>query len=131
MAKKRPAPPAAAVTFDLAARLYRFLTLLGAGPQSREALVRRLGGDVRGFYRDLERLRRAGIEVTLEAGRYVLQGDADEALARLPLPDPGLTLGEARLLARGRGPAPRKVAAHVAAFEAAGRGPRRKPGSRP
>jgi predicted DNA-binding transcriptional regulator YafY len=119
MAKKRPArraaSPATAVTFERAARLFRLLTYLGAGPQKREALVRRLGLGVRGFYRDLDALRRAGIEADLEEGRYVLRGDVAEATARLPFPDPGLTLGEARQLARGRMAAHRKLAGQVAA----------------
>ena len=34
--------------------------------------------------------------------RYHLDGDLDEARARLPFPDPLLTVGEARQLAKGR-----------------------------
>jgi len=116
MATKRrrvASAPAPTITFPLAARLYQLLKLLDSGPKTRESLVRRLRLGVRGFYRDLERLRKAGIEVLLEEGRYVLQGDADEATGRLPFPDPSLTLGEARELARGRSAAHRKLAAQV------------------
>ncbi len=111
MAKKRSqrAAPARAVTAERAARLYRLLQLLGKGPQTRAALARHLRLDVRGFYRDLELLRAAGIAVGLETRRYVLEQPLDQALARLPFPDPHLTLGEAQQLAKGRGAAHRKV----------------------
>jgi hypothetical protein len=65
-------------------------------------LISHLDVDVRGFYRDLELLRGAGINITLQAGAYGLDADLKEALAQLPFPDPHLTLGEARQLARGR-----------------------------
>ena len=122
MATKRAtrAPAAAAgVTFERAARLYRLLQLLGKGPQKRDLLVRRLGLGVRGFYRDLDVLRKAGIEVALASGRYVLQGHAVDATARLPFPDPTLTLGEALQLAKGRTPAHRKLATQVKAIQGA------------
>ncbi len=118
MARKRStaAPPAAAVTPERAARLHRLLRLLAAGPQKRETLTRRLKLDVRGFYRDLVVLREAGIAVSLEKGRYRLDEDADEAIARLPFPDPHLTLGEAIQLARGRSKAHRKLKDSIAAI---------------
>jgi hypothetical protein len=94
--------------------LCKLLRLLGTGPQTRAALTRRLRLDVRGFYRDLVVLRRAGIAVVLEAGRYRLDESADRAIARVPFPDPHLTLGEARQLARGRTAAHRKLQEQVA-----------------
>lgn len=109
MAKKRSAPPAApeatrvAVTPERFVRLYHLLELLAAGPQTRTALIRRLRLDVRGFYRDLELLRAANINVTLAEGRYSLAGDMSAVVERLPFPDAHLTLGEARALARGKG----------------------------
>ena len=57
---------------------------------------------MRSFYRDLELLRAAGVPVTLEAKRYTLGEDVKSAIARLPFPDPHLTLGEAQQLAKGR-----------------------------
>jgi len=42
-------------------------------------------------------------------GRYRLADDVDGAAARLPFPDPHLTLGEARQLAKGRGTAHRQL----------------------
>lgn len=116
MAKKRkptPKPSATAITAERAARLYKLLTLLGQKPQTRAALATRLKTGVRGFYRDLEVLRKVGVEVTLVTGRYVLQGTADEAQDRLPFPDPGLTLGEAQQLAKGRSAAHRKLKGQI------------------
>ena len=112
MAKKRSIPataPPRAVTADRAARLCHLLRILARGPQTREALTRRLGRDVRSFYRDLELLRAADIDVPLQDGRYLLEENVEAAVARLPFPDPGLTLGEAQQLAKGRSPAHRKL----------------------
>lgn len=113
MAKKRSAPAPVAVTPDRAARLYKLLTLLGEGPQTRAGLIRRLGLGVRGFYRDLEVLRSVGIIVDLVKGRYSLTLKPGDALERLPMPDPGLTLGEARLLAKGKTKAHKKLQAQI------------------
>src|SRR4051794_33581703 len=101
MAKKKTAAPAAAasVTPERAARLHRLLRMLGKTGQMRAALLRRLDLNVRGFYRDLETLRTAGIAITLVKDRYLLTDDGEAAIQRLPFPDPGLTIGEARLLA--------------------------------
>jgi DNA-binding transcriptional ArsR family regulator len=110
MAKKRaatrPSKPVpeerASVTPERFARLHLLLTLLAKTPQTREVLARKLKLDVRGFYRDLEVLRQAGIVTVLQEGRYHLSGTLDEARNLLPYPDPLLTLGEMRQLARGR-----------------------------
>src|SRR5437588_9751913 len=102
MAKKRATPkhiPAIAVTAQRAARLYRLVTLLAAGPQSRNAIRKALRVDVRGFYRDLGLLRDSGIRVPLRDGYYALSMAATTAYARLPFPDPHLNLGDARQLA--------------------------------
>jgi hypothetical protein len=113
MARRRsPAPPPeerAAVTAERFSRLCRLLRLLAEGAQTRQTLSRQLRLDVRGFYRDLELLRGAGIHVSLEEGRYGLSGALDTALARLPFPDPHLTLGEAMQLGRGRTQAHRRL----------------------
>jgi predicted DNA-binding transcriptional regulator YafY len=110
MAKKRsPTPPCKSVTAERAARLYRLVELVGQGPQTRSMLMRRLGLDVRGFYRDLELLRTAGITLRLQKQRYTLPEDPKEASARLPFPDPCLTLGEAQQLVKARSAAHRKI----------------------
>jgi hypothetical protein len=102
------------ITALRAARLCKLLRLLRKAPQTRPVLTRRLGLDVRGFYRDLEWLRELGIVVTMEEGRYCLGEDADKAIGRLPFPDPHLTLGEAMQLAKGRTAAHRKLRQQVA-----------------
>jgi hypothetical protein len=71
--------------------------------------MRRLRLGIRGFYRDMDILREVGIVVVRRNGRYALRGDLLEAIDRLPFPDPGLNLREARLLSRGRTPAHRKL----------------------
>jgi hypothetical protein len=101
------------VTAERAARVYRLLKLLGAGPQPRTTLIRRLRLDIRGFYRDLELLRASKIDVPLKNQRYTLTGSVKKAIARLPFPDPHLTLGEARELSKGRSPAHRKLKSQV------------------
>jgi predicted DNA-binding transcriptional regulator YafY len=78
------------------------LHFLSAAVRSREWLIRQLELDVRGFYRDLEFLRGVGIPITLDGKGYRLDDGIDDAVARLPFPDPHLTLGEVRQLARGR-----------------------------
>jgi predicted DNA-binding transcriptional regulator YafY len=116
MAKKReprPKASATAITAERAARLYRLLALLGQKPQTRTVLAARIKMGVRGFYRDLEVLRKAGIAVTLAKGRYSLEGAVKDAQGRLPFPDPGLTLGEALQLAKGRSTAHRKLKGQI------------------
>src|SRR5881398_2142498 len=89
------------VTAARVARLYRFMRLLAVGPVSRTVLLRRLGLNQRGFYRDVELLRAAGIRVVPRNGRYVLQPGFDAAVDLMPFPDPQVTLGEAQRLAKG------------------------------
>ncbi len=118
MAKKRNATPAAtSVTAERAARLHKLLTLLGKGPQTRTTLTRRLKLGVRGFYRDLDVLRKFGISVDLVKRRYALSDNLADALERLPFPDPGLTLGEARQLAKGRTKAHKKLKDQISQIE--------------
>jgi hypothetical protein len=102
------------ITAQRAARLCKLLRLLRDAPQTRPALARRLRLDVRGFYRDLEWLRKFGISVLMEDGRYCLAEEAERAIARLPFPDPQLTLGEAKQLAKGRTTAHRKLKEQLA-----------------
>ena len=105
------------LTPSRAARLYKLLTLLGDGPQTRTALLRRLKLDVRGFYRDLEALRGFEIEITsTDENKYALTGGLDDALARLPFPDPGLNLRDALQLANGTTTAHRKLRQRINSF---------------
>ncbi len=112
MAKKRtPAPPdRSAITTERFVRLWRLLNLLNEEPKTRVELTRLLKIDVRGLYRDLLVLRESDISVTVAKGRYALGDKIKDALARLPFPNPLLTLGEARLLAKGRSTAHRRLA---------------------
>jgi hypothetical protein len=116
MGRKKALAPLT-LTPQRASRLYRLLTLLAAGPQTRPALLRKLDLDVRGFYRDLEALRGLGIEVAPDPGnKYALVGELDDALARLPFPDPGLNVRDAHLLAEGTTPAHRKLRQRINSF---------------
>ena len=104
---------ARSVTGARVARLYRLLKLLAAGPLTRPVILRRLGLNQRGFYRDIELLRAAGVRVVPHEGRYHLEPNFATAAARLPFPDPRLTLGEAERLARGTTAAHRALKARV------------------
>jgi hypothetical protein len=101
------------VTSERFVRLYRLLNLIAEKPLSRDVLARKVGLDVRGFYRDLGLLRSSGINVTLVKGRYNLDGNLEEAVALLPFPDPLLTLGEVRQLAKGKTGTHRKLREHL------------------
>ncbi len=104
------------ITADRAKRLYRLLRLLGEKAQTRAVVTRRLKLNPRGFYRDLEALRKLGVVVHLVEGRYTLEGELGDALDLLPLPDPGLTLGDALQLAKGRTAAHKKLKAQIDAI---------------
>jgi len=117
MAKKRPAaapaPPAPSdrksITADRFVRLYKLLKLLASGAKDRPTLTKRLGLDVRGFYRDLQLLSQAGIRYTVHDGKYSLDGDLATATVLLPYPDPVLSLGEMEQLAKGKSAAHAKL----------------------
>jgi hypothetical protein len=110
MGRKKVEAASLTLTAQRAARLYRLLTLLGDGPQTRQQLLRRMKIDIRGFYRDLEALRGLAIEVTTgDDNRYALLVDLDTALARLPFPDPGLNFRDVQQLAKGETAAHRKL----------------------
>jgi hypothetical protein len=98
-----------AITAQRAARLYRLLRLIRHEPQTCEALIRKFRYDVRSFYRDINLLRASGIRLLVSERRYCLPEAVHAAIARLPFPDPVLTLGEAQELARGRNLAQRKL----------------------
>ncbi len=128
MGKKKVDASAVTLTSLRAARLYRLLTLLRGGPQTRASLLRRLKLDVRGFYRDLESLRALGIEVTAgDDTKYRLAGEVDDALAKLPFPDPGLNVRDALQLANGSTSAHRKLKQRVNSFLNGPRGRPNKP----
>jgi predicted DNA-binding transcriptional regulator YafY len=116
------------VTTERATRLYALITLVAEAPRARHELIRRLRMDVRGFYRDLNLLRAAGIELVMSEGKYRLDQFRSSAYAMLPFPDPRLTLGEAREVARGRSAAHRKLTrliGSITGMRRAGRSPKR------
>lgn len=129
MGRKKVDASAVSLTSLRAARLYRLLTLLGTGPQTRSALLRRLKIDVRGFYRDLETLDLLGITVETigEEPKYALDGAVDDALAKLPFPDPGLNVRDALQLSNGSTAAHRKLKQRVNSFLNGPRGGPNKP----
>src|SRR4051794_40582705 len=104
--QRKSIPPS--LTTGRVSRLYRLVQLLGTGPKSRTFLLKRLKVDTRGFYRDYEKMRAFGVAMEMHDGRYVLMETVSEALARLPFPDPGLSVQEALLLSTGRTPAHKK-----------------------
>lgn len=102
-AAKPSAMQAKSVTVERVTRMCRLLEFLGESPRTRAAILQRLRIDVRTFYRDLELLRECDIVVELTKRKYHLLSPAvKEAWTRLPLPDPGLTLGDAQALSHGR-----------------------------
>jgi predicted DNA-binding transcriptional regulator YafY len=90
------------MTAKRVARLCRLVQLLGAGPKTRSFLTRKLRVDARGFFRDYQQLRKCGVPVQMSAGRYALLETVTDALARLPFPNPCLSVQEVLQLARGR-----------------------------
>lgn len=117
MGSKKADPVPVTLTAPRAARLYKLLTMLGEGAQTRRRLLSRLKLDIRGFYRDLEVLRGLGIEIVAGAdNKYFLSNGLDDALSRLPFPDPGLNVRDALQLAKGETPAHRKLRQRVTSF---------------
>ena len=117
MGRKKPKLTPPSLTAPRAARLYKLLTLLGSGSQTRRLLLSRLKLDVRGFYRDLEALRALEIEIVATPdNRYTLAGEVDDALANLPFPDPGLNVRDALQLSTGTTHAHRKLQQRVQSF---------------
>ncbi len=90
------------VSLDRAARLCRLIEILAEDSRTRKFILQKLKIDIRTFYRDLELLRECRIQIDLERRKYVLATPKLIAKERLPFPDPGLTLGEAEILAKGR-----------------------------
>src|SRR5260370_40499322 len=92
---------AGGITVERAARLYRILAALRSGPKTRAELLAHLQMDVRGYYRDLEKLRELGVSFALRDRKYRLAMPFAEAMSRLPFPDPQLNVREAMELAKG------------------------------
>ena len=109
MARKKSEPITPSLSMARATRLCRFLAMISGSSRSRRVIMSRLKLDLRTFYRDLEYLRSLNIEITFQDDSYQLVGSLDDAIDRIPLPDPGLSLREAMTLARGNSEAHRKL----------------------
>jgi predicted DNA-binding transcriptional regulator YafY len=119
MAGKRNARSARSrgpITPARAARLYRLLQFLTKRPIAREELARTLKIDMRGFFRDLKTLRDLGVRVRTTHHLYSLSQRFEQAVTRLPFPDPRLKLNEAIQLAKGRTAAHRKLKRQIKAI---------------
>ncbi len=99
-----------------AVRLLRMLQLLNEGAQKRSTLLARLNIDDRGFFRDLERLRALGVQLQVTRGEYRLEESIEEAYAKLPFPNPQLSVHEVRQLCQGDTDAHRKLKSMLDAF---------------
>ncbi|MGL4465327.1 MAG: hypothetical protein ACRC1K_24490 [Planctomycetia bacterium] len=105
MAKKKATPVTnrpAGITSDRTGRLYKMLKMLAKSTVERDKILKRLSVGARTFYRDLDVLRECGIRVVAADDGYQLLDDFEQAIGRLPFPDPGLTYAEAAALVRGR-----------------------------
>jgi biotin operon repressor len=91
------------VSADRAGRLYRLLRLVSTtGPAPRPQLLKRLKVGMRTFYRDIDLLRSCGIVIQTAGNGYSLPLSLDEALQRLPFPDPELSFGDVLALMKGK-----------------------------
>lgn len=109
MSKSPLRDAATGIAVHRAARLYRLVTLLGEKAKPRETLLKKLKLDLRGFYRDIEFLRELEIDITARDGSYILSTTLDEALGRLPFPDPCLSVSDAIHLLNGSSAARKKL----------------------
>jgi len=100
--RRKAAEQERSVTVERCRRLARLIALLSTGPRDRSSLLKLLRLELRGFYRDLDFIRDAGIPITIRKHRYQLNLAARQAIRRLPFPDPGLTLGDVELLIKGK-----------------------------
>jgi predicted DNA-binding transcriptional regulator YafY len=101
MNETKSATPTSGISLERAVRLNKLITLLDGATRNRDVLLKKLGLDVRSFYRDIAYLRELGIEVEAEDAKYKLETKVDVARSKLPLPDPGLTVEEAKQLTKG------------------------------
>jgi predicted DNA-binding transcriptional regulator YafY len=99
----------AGIAVHRAARLYRLVTLVGDRAKPRDWLLKKLRIDVRSFYRDLEFLRGLDVEITTVNGSYVLSSGLDDALGKIPFPDPGFSVRDALHLMSGSTAAKKKL----------------------
>lgn len=109
MSKSPPRDAGTGIAVHRAARLYRLVLLVGEKAKPRDLLLKKLKLDLRGFYRDVEFLRELEIDIAAKDGTYVLSTGLDEALGRLPFPDPGFSIRDAIHLLNGSSAAKKKL----------------------
>jgi predicted DNA-binding transcriptional regulator YafY len=85
------------------------LRYLATGQRTRDEIMTQFGLDVRGFYRDMEKLRESGILITVREHCYSLTKPYSKIVGKLPIPDPQLTFREAKCLADGKSDAHKKL----------------------
>jgi predicted DNA-binding transcriptional regulator YafY len=102
--------PSVHITLQRAARLHRLVRFLAESPRTREAILAQLGVGLRTFYRELELLKRCGVKVRHKNKQYTLMATAEQALGRLPFPDPQLSFAEMAELAACPCPAGKRLA---------------------
>ena len=107
--------PSVNITLARAKRLHHLVQILAEGPIDREHLLKRLKVGLRTYYRELELLKRFGIKITLTDKIYGLKMGVEDARDLLPFPNPQLSFGEVAELARGQGPAAKRLAELLAA----------------
>ncbi|QDU61640.1 hypothetical protein Pan216_25010 [Planctomycetes bacterium Pan216] len=101
---KRSAPRKTRVKISgtRAGRLYRLLKILSKGSAPRVRLLRGLRVGMRTFYRDIDLLRECGVQIDVGEDGYTMPGKLEDAISRIPFPDPELTFGDVALLMKGR-----------------------------
>ena len=109
-----PATRQSAITAERFTRLARMVTMVHERGRTRSDILKFLQCDLRCFYRDLEFLRQHRIMIQFHEGKYRLDGDLTQHLDGLPFPDPILSLGEMRQLAKGRSKLHQKLRSLIA-----------------
>ncbi len=120
--------PSIHITLPRASRLHRLISILGANPCTRDAVLSQLGIGLRTFYRELELLARCGVKVHHKDKLYTLTTTVEQAEGRLPFPDPQLSFSEMADLSRCDCESARRLARLLASVtRPAEPAPRRKP----
>jgi hypothetical protein len=107
MAKKKI--EAISFTLDRVARFARILRLIERAPRDRDDIMKVLALHRRAFYRDISALRELNIDIRNDGNRFFLGENVAVARAKLPCPDPQLTMAELAELARGTSALHRKL----------------------
>lgn len=91
-----------AISRERAGRLFKMVKLMSENSVQRAQLIRKLKVGTRTCYRDIDFLRNRGVRLKNVSGGYGLGESLDEALYKIPFPDPELTFGDVLAVMRGR-----------------------------